>query len=87
LKTNRLFHENETISIHRFPVSALTILLLLILAGVNAGLAQSFDASTIDRPTDLPGTWLMKAGDDPAYAQPGFDDSNWTRMDVSRGRS
>jgi hypothetical protein len=65
-------------------VSALIILLLTMRAGVNAGRAQSFDASKIDRPTDLPGTWLMKAGDDPAYAQPGFDDSGWTRVDINR---
>ena len=25
--------------------------------------------------------WLLKAGDDPAYAQPNFDDSQWMRVD------
>ena len=25
----------------------------------------------------------MKPGDDPAYAQPDYDDSSWTRMDLS----
>ncbi|MGO8756529.1 MAG: SpoIIE family protein phosphatase [Terracidiphilus sp.] len=29
-------------------------------------------------------TWLAKPGDDPAYAQPGFDDSQWTRLDPNR---
>ncbi len=46
------------------------------------GLAQTFDASGLDRPTELAGTWLMKPGDDLAYAQPGYDDSGWTRVDV-----
>ena len=26
-------------------------------------------------------TWLLKAGDDAAYAQPNFDDSKWTVVD------
>jgi hypothetical protein len=26
-------------------------------------------------------TWLIKAGDDPAYARADYDDSNWTRFD------
>ncbi|MBV8632653.1 MAG: SpoIIE family protein phosphatase [Silvibacterium sp.] len=62
----------------RFPVSALIILLLLILAGVNAGQAQSFDASNTGGPTPLDAPWRLQFGDDPAYAQPGFDDSHWT---------
>jgi phosphoserine phosphatase RsbU/P len=28
-------------------------------------------------------TWLLHAGDDPAYAQPDFDDSKWMRIDPS----
>jgi len=43
--------------------------------------AQTFDATMLRQPTNLAATWLVKAGDDPAYAQPGFDDSNWTRFD------
>ena len=45
--------------------------------------AQSFDATTLRQPTDLGMKWLIKAGDDPAYAQPGFDDSKWTPFDPS----
>jgi phosphoserine phosphatase RsbU/P len=69
-----------------FPVQVAPriALLLFVLMAFHAGEAQSFDASKLDRPTNLSGTWLMKAGDDPAYAQPGFDDSGWTHMDVSR---
>ncbi|MBB5058769.1 hypothetical protein HDF16_003483 [Granulicella aggregans] len=32
----------------------------------------------MSQPVDLGGTWLVHAGDDPAYAQAGFDDSGWT---------
>ena len=73
-----MFHENETISIRRFPNRALTLLLLLILAGANAGRAQSFDASAAGGPVKLDAPWRLHFGDDPAYAQPGFDDSQWT---------
>jgi hypothetical protein len=45
--------------------------------------AQSFDATNLPQPTDLGGKWLIHAGDDPAYAGPDFDDSSWTRFDVS----
>ena len=55
----------------RVQVSALTILLLVLMALARAGQAQSFDASKIAHPTNLAGAWLVKAGDDPAYAQPG----------------
>jgi hypothetical protein len=61
----------------RFPVSTLTILLLLILAGVNASQAESLDASNTGGPTSLDAPWHLHFGDDPAYAQPGFDDSHW----------
>ena len=43
--------------------------------------AQTFDATTLRQPTDLATTWLVKAGDNPAYADPDFDDSSWTRFD------
>ena len=43
--------------------------------------AQNFDATTLRHPAVLDMNWLIKAGDDPAYAQPGFDDSKWTVVD------
>lgn len=63
----------------------LTGLVVVFVALLRAcsGQAQSFDASGIDRPTELAGTWLMKPGDDFAYAQPGYDDSGWTHVDAS----
>jgi phosphoserine phosphatase RsbU/P len=43
--------------------------------------AQTFDATNLRQPTELGMTWLVHGGDDPAYAQPGFDDSHWMRFD------
>jgi hypothetical protein len=45
--------------------------------------AQSFDATNLHGPQDLGAKWLVHGGDDPAYAQPGFDDSGWTPYDPS----
>jgi sigma-B regulation protein RsbU (phosphoserine phosphatase) len=46
--------------------------------------AQSklFDATNLRGPVDLPGPWLVHAGDDPAFARPDFDDSSWTPFDA-----
>jgi len=61
--------------------------LLLIAAALlsvrTAAATQPFDATNLRRPTDLAGTWLIHAGDDPAFARTDFDDSNWTRFDPS----
>lgn len=46
--------------------------------------AQTFDATNLRGPTELGMTWLVHAGDDPAYARPDFDDSQWTRFDPSK---
>jgi sigma-B regulation protein RsbU (phosphoserine phosphatase) len=44
--------------------------------------APEFDATQLRQPTQLAGPWLVMAGDDPAYAQPGFDDSKWQVFDA-----
>lgn len=50
--------------------------------GQAAGLdIPTFDATNLRQPTDLGGAWLVKAGDDPAYARTDFDDTRWTRFD------
>jgi phosphoserine phosphatase RsbU/P len=62
---------------------------LLIVAGAFLCLAlaapvlraQTFDASTLREPADLDSPWLIHAGDDPAFAGPDFDDSQWTLFD------
>jgi hypothetical protein len=34
---------------------------------------------------ELDGPWKFHVGDDPAWAQPGFDDSSWEEMDLTPG--
>jgi len=68
-------------SAFRLALLAVAILLLILPAATLP--AQTFDATNLRQPTDLRATWLVHDGDDPAYAQPGFDDSNWTRFDVN----
>ncbi len=42
-----------------------------------------FDATHLREPSLLHAQWLVHAGDDPAYADPGFDDSHWIPFDPS----
>src|SRR5215472_5416462 len=65
---------------------------LLFLAVTLSSPAQQVDASNTGGPTSLDVRWRIYFGDDPAYAQPGFDDSHWTlhRIDkdwASEGRN
>jgi sigma-B regulation protein RsbU (phosphoserine phosphatase) len=46
--------------------------------------AQTFDATNLRQPTDLAAIWLVQAGDDPAYARPDFDDSQWMKFDSTK---
>ena len=64
------------------PLQALSLLLLIVLAA-SAARAQksSFDATNLREPADLGVPWLVHAGDDPAYANPDFNDSQWTLFD------
>jgi len=66
----------------RLRACAAAALVLLTLCLAPCALrAQTFDATALRQPTDMGMTWLLKAGDDPAYAQPGYDDSKWTVVD------
>lgn len=47
--------------------------------------SQGFDATTLRQPVDLAAEWLVHAGDDPAYARPGFNDSNWASFNANTG--
>jgi sigma-B regulation protein RsbU (phosphoserine phosphatase) len=57
----------------RFVVVAL----LTVVAAALPAPAQQVDASATGGPTPLDAPWRLHFGDDPAYAQPGFDDSHW----------
>jgi phosphoserine phosphatase RsbU/P len=51
------------------------------LALTTSAIAQTFDATSLREPTPVEKTWLVHAGDDPAYARPDFDDSHWIPFD------
>lgn len=54
---------------------------LLLLAASLASRAQVFDMDAARRPlVRLDGMWRFHPGDDPRYAQPGFDDSHWALL-------
>ncbi|HVC46490.1 MAG TPA: SpoIIE family protein phosphatase [Terracidiphilus sp.] len=52
-------------------------------AAPAAAPAGSFDASHLQAPAPLEALWLVRAGDNPAWASPTFDDSQWARTDPS----
>ncbi len=66
------------------PLIALAAGLLTVAIGAKPACAQSFDATTLRQPTDMGMTWLVKAGDDPAYARTNFDDSHWMVVDPNK---
>ena len=56
-------------------------LLMMLAAGLSA---QSIQIKSLDAATALNGEWLMQTGDDPRYADPGFDDSSWSRVTMPK---
>ena len=61
-------------------------LLLLLFAFVVSGQAQSFDLATGRVPlASLDGLWRFHTGDNPAWATPSFDDSQWSLLKPTEG--
>ena len=63
------------------------ICLVLTLALCATGLAAqpraaAYDARRLDVPRDLNDGWLIRPGDDPSYASPALDDSDWTSFNL-----
>ncbi len=46
-------------------------------------LTRPFDATNLHEPVELGIIGLVQVGDDPAYAQPGLDDSKWLPVDAN----
>jgi sigma-B regulation protein RsbU (phosphoserine phosphatase) len=65
-----------------FLLAALAWLSLALMP--NGLAAQTFDATNLRQPAELAATWLVHAGDDPAYARPDFDDSGWMKFDSTK---
>ncbi len=66
----------------RFPMRLCFVLFLLTIAVPAVAPAQEFDATDLTNPTDLATGWRVRAGDDPAFASPSFDDSQWPAFDA-----
>jgi hypothetical protein len=49
----------------------------------NPASVRGLDATNLHQPLEL-ADWLVTAGDDPAYSQPGYDDSHWPAFDASK---
>jgi serine/threonine protein kinase len=54
----------------------------LALACGASAFASPLEITSCGRPTDLAGAWKFHVGDDPAWAQPAYDDSQWERIVV-----
>ncbi len=57
--------------------------LFVLVAGAGMARTQTFDATNLHGPVDMAAKWLIQAGDDPAWSEPGFDDSKWTPFNTS----
>lgn len=66
------------------------VIILSVLISASAGLgAQSFSLITDRQPVaSLDGWWRFHVGDNPAWSNPNFDDSQWPllRSDERRGK-
>lgn len=59
-----------------------------LIATACALMAQAVDVARDRVPmTELAGPWRSHAGDDPAWAVPGFDDSSWSLLRADKGWS
>jgi sigma-B regulation protein RsbU (phosphoserine phosphatase) len=63
------------------PHLRITAFLLCLMLSAPWLESQTFDAINLRQQADLAATWLVHAGDDPAFARPDFDDSSWTHFD------
>ena len=74
------------------PRQFVTVLALLVVAvcatrsGAQAGAddPRSFDATQFGERVVLGPNWLFAAGDNPAWAEPGFDDSGWRTISTEK---
>lgn len=67
---------------HEFTVACLGLLLAFSTGGFAAH-AQSSSWAWSNGSSDLNDGWWTHAGDDPVWAQPGFDDSSWPAISLT----
>lgn len=56
----------------------------LFCASFAPAAAQSFDATTAGGPITINAAWRFHTGDDPQWASPGFDDSQWSLLRIDK---
>ncbi len=59
------------------------MLLLLLLTAASLA-AQTIQVQSLFQPAALSGTWKQQTGDDPRWADPGFDDAAWANIALPR---
>lgn len=64
--------------------SPVFLILLCAALGSISSRAQTFDARQLQKPSNIDTEWRVKAGDDPAWSRPDFDDSGWMLVDPNR---
>lgn len=65
-----------------FPLRLCIVSSLLAIAAPSIAAAQELDATARTAPVDLATGWRVQGGDDPAFASPTFDDSQWPTFDA-----
>ncbi len=61
------------------------MVLLLAVAAPAAAARLAVELLEADRPVSLAVAWKFRAGDDPAWADPGYDDSDWRQIRIPAG--
>lgn len=68
--------------------AALLVLVVTLFAFVRVACAQTFDLEqNREQVAELAGLWRFHTGDDPAWAQPGYNDSSWKLLRSDRSWS
>lgn len=70
-----------SISVRSMRAVSVVLLIVLWLSAGSCLRAQNFDATHIQQPVELNVTWLVHGGDDPSFASPQLNDSQWLRFD------
>jgi hypothetical protein len=78
-ETDREKAQNQPMTLSRFSVLLVSLASLSLLLCAASGLrAQTFNLQTGSEPVaSLDGLWRFHTGDNPAWADPNFDDSQW----------
>jgi phosphoserine phosphatase RsbU/P len=65
-------------------IRILGLALIWLIAGLPLLRGQSFDAANNQKPSYIDSSWRVRAGDDPAWSSPDYDDSGWMLVDPHR---